>query len=302
MRPPPKHHTTSQHEQHTLLGITFTILAAISFTFMSLLGKIIGERASTDMILFARFFISLILILPWVVKKPQQIIHITHPSKIIFRSLFTFFAFVCFFYSLQFISLADALLLNNTFPLFIPLVTWCLLKAKTPHKVWMGIIVGFIGIALVLNPDPKLFQPISLIALFSGILAAIAIVVIRSLTKTTPTLQILFYNFLICSILSGIALPFRWKSLNINTLLLLFGVGLFGASYQFFSTLSFAKAPVRLTSPLMFLCIVFGVIADFIIWKHNPTLLTLIGMLCVVLGGIITIYFGQKELISNRKQ
>jgi drug/metabolite transporter (DMT)-like permease len=290
-----------RHKQHILLGIIFTILAALSFTLMSLIGKIIGDRTSTDTILFARFIISLILILPWVIKQPREIKNVSNPSKLIFRSLFTFFAFVCFFYSLKFIPLSDALLLNNTFPLFIPLVAWCMLGTKTPYKIWIGISIGFIGIAFVLNPNPKFFNPACLFALASGILASISIVIIRTLTKTASIVQILFYNFLLCSILSGIALPLHWKSFDQNVFFLLCGVGLFGAAYQLFSTLSFAKAPVRITSPLMFLCIIFGVIADFLFWNQIPPTLAWIGMALVILGGILTIYFGHTELKKEPK-
>ena len=144
-------------------------------------------------------------------------------------------------------------MLNNTFPLFVPLVALCLYRTKTSYKVWLGIIVGFIGIGLVLNPTPQFFKPVALIGLLSGALAAVSVVIIRSLTKTTPILQILFYNFLICSLLSGLFLPFGWQEISLKTLGLLVLLGLFGALYQVCSTLSFAKAPVRLTSPLMFL-------------------------------------------------
>lgn len=289
-----------RHEQHIFQGVVFTILAAISYTIMSLLGKIIGSGASTATILFVRFFISLILILPWILSNIQEIKPVGGVSSLISRSIFSFLAFGSFFYSLKYISLTDALLLNNTVPLFIPLVAWCLLRTKTPSKMWIGIILGFIGIVLVLNPDPQLFHPMALIALASGIFAAIAIVIIRTLTKKTSIIQILFYNFLICSVISALLLPLNWVSLSWKVFFLLLAVGICGGLYQLFSTISFAKAPVRVTSSLMFLCIVFGAIADFVIWKITPTPLSIGGMVCVIIGGMITIYFGKKEIHPNK--
>jgi drug/metabolite transporter (DMT)-like permease len=287
------------HEQHIGKGVTFAILAAVSFTSMSLFGKIIGDKASTDMILFARFFISLVLLMPWVIKNPKEALHLEKPITIVTRSLFTLFAFACFFYALKFIPLSSALLLNNTFPLFVPIVAWFTAKRHTPYKVWLGILLGFIGVGLVLKPAPGFFQIASIIGLASGILAAIAVVIIRGLTKTTPVTQILFYNFFICSVLTGILLPFGWKSFDTYTFLLLLGVGFFGAAYQFFSTLSYAKTPVRITSPLMFLCILFGVIADWLIWHKILDIIALTGMACVIVGGIVSIYFGQKEIMKK---
>jgi hypothetical protein len=49
------------------------------------------------------------------------------------------------------------------------------------------------------------------------------------LTKITPIIQILFYNFLICTLLTGIFLPLGWQSFDREMLFLLIGVGVFGA-------------------------------------------------------------------------
>jgi len=302
MKSSAKHHPTIQHKQHVFLGVIFAILAATTFTLMGMIIKFIGNAAPINTIIFARFTISLVLILPWIAKNPKQIIHVPQPIKIIIRSAVTLIAFSSFFYALEFIPLSNALLLNSTSPLFVPLITWCLFKVKTPPKVWGGIILGFIGIVLVLNPNPKIFQLPSLIGLCSGVATAIAVVTVRSLTKHISILQILFYNFFICSILSGISLPFTWKPIGSTTLFLLLWLGILGTLYQFFSALSLAKAPVRLTAPLLFLSIVLGVAADFIVWNQIPDTLALIGISLVIIGGIITIYFGQKAFTSNIKK
>jgi drug/metabolite transporter (DMT)-like permease len=291
--------STPLHEQHIGKGVTFGILAAISFTLMSLFGKIIGDKASTDMIVFARFFISLVLLMPWVIKNPKEALYLAKPVTIVTRSLFTLSAFACFFYALKYLPLSNALLLSNTSPLFVPILAWFTGRHTTPHKVWLGIVLGFIGVGLVLKPAPGFFQAASIIGLASGILAAMTVLIIRRLTKDTPVIQILFYNFFICSILTGLFLPFGWQSVDTHTFFLLLGVGFFGAAFQWFSTLAYAKTPARITAPLMFLCILFGIIADWLIWHEIIDLMTLAGMLCVIVGGIVTIYFGQKEIMRK---
>jgi drug/metabolite transporter (DMT)-like permease len=290
----------SQHKQHLPSGVLFAVLAALSFSTMSLFGKFIGNRASTDMVLFARFAISLIIIIPWVVMHPHAALKVTHPKKLIWRSCFSLLSFACFFYALRFISLTNALVLNNTFPLFVPLVALVHSQTKTSRKVWIGIITGFLGVLLVLQPDIHVFQPFSLIALASGIFGAMAIVMIRHLTKTVSTLQILFYYFVFNTLATAIILPFQWQTVSSDILLLLLGVGIFGALYQWFSTLCFAKSPVRLISPILSIGIVSGgLIADFFIWNEYPNFLGFLGICCIILGGTLSIYFGQKELSTR---
>jgi drug/metabolite transporter (DMT)-like permease len=290
-----------RHTQHMFLGMIFGVLAALFFTLMSLMTKLIGERASVDTILFSRFFISLILVFPWACKHSKEIFKVSQPIRLLFRAIFTLIALACFFYALQFISLTNGLLLNNTSPLFVPLIVLILHQVKTSHKIWIGIILGFIGIGLVLKPAGNFFHYASLIGLTSGLFSAIAYVFIRFLTKQVSILHILFYNFLICSCMTALLLPIHWKSFNSSILILLLAVGIFGAFYQFFSTLSLAKAPVRIMAPLQFLSIVFGVLADFFIWNQTPDLYGFIGIGLVILGGILTIYFGKNELDMGRK-
>ena len=292
--------TESQHEQHLPSSVLYAVLAAISFTLMSLLGKFIGDRASTDTVLFARFAISLIILIPWVIMHPRAALKVAHPKKLIWRSCFSLISFGCFFYALRYISLSNALVLNNTFPLFVPLAALVHSQAKTSPKVWMGILVGFLGVLLVLQPDIHVLQLYSFIALASGIFGAIAIVMIRHLTKTVSTLQILFYYFVFNTAATAIVLPFQWQSFPSDILILLLGVGIFGALYQLFSTLCYAKSPVRLISPIMSTCIVSGgLIADFFIWGDLPNLLGFIGIACIIIGGTLSIYFGQKELATR---
>jgi drug/metabolite transporter (DMT)-like permease len=290
----------SQHKQHLPTSILFAVIAALSFSAMSLLGKIIGDRASTDTVLFSRFAISLIILIPWIIRHPYSALKVAHPKKLLWRSCFSLLSFACFFYALRFITLTDAIVLNNTFPLFVPLVALIHSQTKTSRKVWLGIIVGFIGILFVMQPDIHFFQPYALIALASGIFGAIAIVMIRHLTKTVSTLQILFYYFVFNTLATGLVLPFNWQTLESEILLLLLGVGICGALYQLFSTLCFAKAPVRLISPILSIVIVAGgLFADFIMWGDLPNFLGFIGILCIVVGGTLSIYFGQQELAKR---
>jgi drug/metabolite transporter (DMT)-like permease len=290
----------SQHKQHLPTSILFAVIAALSFSTMSLFGKIIGDRASTDTVLFARFAISLIILIPWIIRRPHAALKVAHPKKLLWRSCFSLLSFACFFYSLRFISLTNAIVLNNTFPLFVPLAALVHSQAKTSRKVWLGIIVGFIGVLFVLQPDVHFFQPYSLIALASGIFGAVAIVMIRHLTKTVSTLQILFYYFVFNTAATAVVLPFQWQSFSSDILMLLLGVGLCGALYQLFSTLCFAKAPVRLISPILSIVIVAGgLFADFLMWHEAPNFFGFIGISCIVLGGTLSIYFGQQELASR---
>jgi drug/metabolite transporter (DMT)-like permease len=264
---------------------------------MSLFVKKIGNSLPISMLIFFRFSISFVLLLPWIIKNPNFTFKVHKPVRYIIRILAALLALFFVFYAIKFIPLVDALLLNNTSPLFVPLIAWLLTGAKTPAKALFGIVLGFIGIAIILHPGLKIISPASLIALASGLLAALAVVQMRLISKTSQTVQMLFYYFLISTIISGIIAAFQWKlPISFEAWILLSGIGIFGTLYQVFATMAYVTAPVRLVSPLVFLTVIFGGLFDWLIWGNAPSLLTYVGTLLVIIGAIVTIYFGHKSI------
>lgn len=278
-------------------GVIYGIIAALSFAIMSVFVKLIGRDLPTSITIFFRFATSLILLIPWLIADPNFSFKIQQPARYVTRILASLLALFCVFYGIKFIPLVDVLLLNNTAPLFVPLIVWLLAGAKTSKKAIVGIIFGFIGISFILNPGKEIFSLPSLIALSSGLLAAIGIVQIRLMSKNSTIKQILFYYFLVSTLAIGLLAITQWQTpANAKIWLFLLGIGIFGTLSQVFSTLSYAAAPVRLMSPLLFLMVIFGGIFDWLLWNHVPSLLTIIGTSCVIFGVFITVYFGNHEI------
>lgn len=294
---------TIARPQSIKLGVLYGIIFAFSLALMSVFVKLIGKDLSTSMLIFFRFGTSLILIAPWIITDANFSFKIQQPLRYSIRILAALLALFCVFYVIKFIPLVDVLLLNNTAPLFVPIIAFILTGAKTPKKAIFGIVLGFIGVGIILNPGKEIFSSTaSLIALASGILAALAIVQMRLISKTSTTKQMLFYYFLVSTIVAGIFAILQWQTPeNLHIWFLLLGIGIFGTLYQLFATLSYVTAPVRLMSPLVFLMVIFGGIFDWLIWGNLPTLLTIIGAIFVVIGAIITVYFGQKEIFETKK-
>ena len=251
--------STIHHRRQSIsLGALYAIISAFSFAMMSVFVKKIGTDLPTIMPIFFRFAISLILLLPWVIRSPSFQFKVHQPVRYATRILSALLALFLMFYALKFIPLVNALLLNNTAPLFVPIIAYWLTKARTPHRAWLGIVIGFIGIALILHPNHQIFSSASLIALASGILAALAIVEMRVVSKTSSVIQMLFYYFLMSTIVSGLIALWQWQPPTAQVWLLLLGTGIFGTLYQVFATMAYVTAPVRLMSPLMFFMVIFG--------------------------------------------
>ena len=290
-------------EQNLRLGIIFGLSSALLFAVMSQLVKILGPDVPVSMLLFFRFLISLIALTPFLIRDKDFKFNLIppYPKMYLIRILCPMVALGIIFYSINRFEIVNVLLLQNSAPLFVPILAWFISGANTPHRVKLGLLIGFVGVAIILNPTSDIFQDIySMLPLFAGFLIALAIIYVRLIGKVNTPNQMFFYYFYITTIISGIIAVFEWKTpATTEQWLLILGVGICGLFYQVLATYSYLKAPVRLMSPLVFMQTVFGGVLDWIIWNNIPGISTVVGAVLVITGGVITVYFGMHLVKQN---
>ncbi|MBA2651954.1 MAG: DMT family transporter [Tatlockia sp.] len=282
-------------EQNLKRGILYGVLSAFSLALMSIFVKEVREQVPTSQLVFFRFGISLIILIPWLIQDKNFSFKIQQPFGYVIRIIAALLALFLLFYVIKFLPLVDALLLNNTSPLFVPLIVWLMRGVKTSKQALLGILIGFIGVGVILQPDQEILRIESLIALASGFFSALAVVQLRLISKTSPTSQMLFYYFFISTLVSGLLAALQWQPQSPTTWLMLIIIGILGTAYQVLATLTYVTAPVRLMAPLIFLAVIFAGFLDWIIWGQIPDLPTLFGAILVIIGAIITVYFGKKD-------
>ena len=283
------------------LGVIFIIVGAFSFAIMSLFVKRIGMGATTTTIVFFRFAFSLIAMMPLFLKDIKKTVKVLHPVPLFLRSVLSTLALFCTFFALKYVSLFTAILLNNTMPLFVPLFAYLILRSHTPLPVWWGVLMGFVGIVLIFHPGLEVVSWYSLIALASGVFGAIAIVYLRSLGLSTPPQQVLFYYFVVGTLIAGGLLFFDWQPIDAQTFYYLCAVGLTGVIYQIGLTYSLHFAPVQLISSLLFSNVIFAGLLEAYFFHKIPDWFSIAGMVLIVIGSLVAIIFGRKRLVIHHK-
>jgi len=206
-----------------------------------------------------------------------------------------FASYFLFVFAVGYISLANAVLLSNSAPLWIPFIIWIWFKKKVPPYLWGALIVGFAGLIFILKPTAGIVNVASLYALISGLFIGVAMVAIRRLTHTEPSSRILFYYFLFGTI---VAFPGAIKDFPVAftrpTLFFLLAAAIFFYLVQIFITIGFKKGKASTLSPLAYTAVLFSAILDRIFWHKVPDLWSLIGMVLIIVGGIASVYFEAK--------
>lgn len=106
------------------------------------------------------------------------------------------------FVAIKHIPLANATLLTYSAPLWMPLIAWAVTRRRVAVPTWLGAGIGFVGILLVLQPQGHGFSAGELSALAGALLLAVAMMSVRWLGATEPVTRVLFYYFLLATVMS----------------------------------------------------------------------------------------------------
>jgi len=263
-------------------GAAYMVASAVLFASMAASVRVASRELPNAPIVFFRHFIMLAFLLPWLARQGRHALDTDDLRGHLVRGLAGVSAVACYFYAIARLRLADAVLLNQSMPLFIPLVERLWLGEKVPRRLWGVLLLGFVGLLFILRPGSGVFDPAALVGLASAVLAAIAQVGIRRLTRTEPVTRIVFYFGLVASV---VALPpalYSWRSPSAATWAVLLLMGVFATVGQLTLTRAYVHAPAARVGPFLYVGPVFAGVLDWALWGRLPDLLFVVGAVLVV--------------------
>jgi len=270
-------------------GAALMVLSAFFFAGMGFAVKLAARSLPNVTVVFARNFFGLLALLPWLLPLGASGLRTSKLGEHLIRALAGLAAMYCFFYAIGRMRLADAVLLNYSLPLFMPVIAFVWLGERIPPGLWRGLGLGFLGILLILKPGSGLFEPVALLGVASAILAALAQVGVRRLTETEPVTRIVFYFSVISTAVSAVPVLGDWPRLEPRLLGLLVVLGMLATAAQLSLTRAYAQAPAAQVGPFIYACVPFAAILEGVFLGHWPDGLSILGSLLVCAAGILVL-------------
>jgi drug/metabolite transporter (DMT)-like permease len=263
---------------------------------MYLLTRYASVRISLGSILFFQNIIGLLTLLPWLIHYGTSLLRTDNFGLILFRSIVSLSSILLSFIAVQKISLVDTMLFNNSSPLWLPFIFLLWRKIPINHRLWPGIIAGFLGILFILQPGKEALHVGSVFALASGILASINMVSLRLLSHTERNHTVMFYYFVICSILCLPVSVLTWRQPGFVEWVQILGAGILFALGQWAFVRAFHYAKATLLGPFSYAAVVYAMLLDWWIYNQTPNYLAWIGIPLICLGGIWAIRFSESKV------
>jgi drug/metabolite transporter (DMT)-like permease len=270
-------------------------LIVLAFAFVAVMSALAkgASNVPAPVLAFFQSVISLALLSPWALRGGIRLLATTRLPLHLLRAGAGLLSQVLMFVAVKNMPLVNAVLLANSAPLFIPLVSRVWFKKAVRAPVLGGLGVGFVGVVLVLRPSLVLFtNPVALIALAAALCSAFALVSVNQLSETEPAPRVLFYYFLVSTLAS---LPFamwRWVAPTSIEWGLLGGIGLMMAASQVLILQAYRHATASRIAAFNYAVVIFSGLIGWVVWKDAPGWLSLVGVLLVTAGGIVSTVFG----------
>ena len=274
------------------------ILCALAFSLMTVCVKHLGGQLPVAEIVLVRSLISIVITLamlqrvgvsPWGEQR----------GLLLVRGVLGTTALLCFFEALARLPLAAATLLQYTYPTLTALSAWLLLGEPIRRRIGIAVLLGWIGVMLVMQPDwinsttsavmPELPAIAVTLGLGGALLTALAYVSVRQLSAREHPLVIVFY-FPLVSVPA--TLPLLWGQAiwpSPEQWLWLVGVGIFTQLGQIWLTEGLSALPAARVTSINYVQIVFASLWGVLFFAEPITGAVVLGAACVLGATLISL-------------
>ncbi|MFM7810405.1 MAG: DMT family transporter [Acinetobacter junii] len=287
--------TLNQPNRKLFLAISCLTISAFLFSIMGICIRYASQTVDNYTIVFFRNFVGLMLFLPFIMKQGTSFVKTEKLWMHTWRSLFGLAAMYGFFYAIAHLKLSNAMVFTYSSPIFIPLIAWLFLKERITKAMLMAAALGFLGVFCVAKPDQGLWNWVSAIGIASSLLASMAFVTVRALTKTEPPERIVFYFCLIGSVLSAIPMFWVWRPYALKELFFLIAAGILANVSQIFMSHAYRLAPAGQIAPVNYMAIIFAGVWGFFLWQETPDFYSLFGFGLILLAIILCSPLSQRQ-------
>lgn len=271
----------------TWRALALLTLSAFLFATMGVCIRMASHTVNNETIVFMRNITGTLMLTPLVFVHGIALFKTHVPGQHLWRAVVGLAAMYGFFYAIAHLPLSSAMVFTYSSPVFVPVVAWLFLREAVTARMVIAAILGLIGVLMVSRPDIDGQTTIALIGVAASLLAAMAFVTVRSLSRTEPTTRIVFYFAAISTLISAIPMFWAWRPLTANELAWVIAAGILATLSQLAMSKAYSLAPAGKIAPAAYLAIGFAGVWAWIIWGEVPDVSAVLGVAIIVLATLL---------------
>jgi len=302
-------HQTQEKTDNIKLAVSAIVFAVFALA----LGDALIKQSSIDFTLWQIFIVRSGIAIPFLISfvrirtcatpiKPEN------PFWTTLRSLILVFMWLIYYISLSHVALAIAAAAFYTLPIFITLFAALFLGDQVGTRGWTAVLLGFVGVLLILQPQADDFNSYGLLPIGSAICYALAMILTRSKCRNEKPLVLSLWlnlSFIGAGLVAMLVIrlwqpsadtmalnPFllgdwtpmwndEWRIMALLAITIIIG--------STFAALAYQSGPSAMIASFDFSYVAFATILGFVFFDELPDLVTVSGILLIVGSGILAV-------------
>lgn len=277
---------------------------------MDAIAKYLGNSVSALQITWGRFFFQSLLfglILLFVDKRHRQLPANTGAHAL--RGLLLAIATMLFFWSLNYLPLADAIAIFFIQPMILSLLAALFLGEQIGWPRRIAILCGFAGAMLIIRPGSASFSLYAFLPMLTALFFSCYLVLTRAYARGESPIAMQLYSGISAMVILTVALmivefrlpglPMHWVNPSRTQWALLFGIGLIAAIGHLLIVMGMSRAPASVLAPLGYSEIVAATLLGWLVFGDWPDLWTISGIIIIVASGLYV--FRREQRLSRHR-
>jgi drug/metabolite transporter (DMT)-like permease len=274
-------------ETASLAGMALGIAAYSLFSVHDALIKGVITALPAPQILFVRSAVILVLCLA--IGRTGMVVDLWRSKNrmlILGRGLMTLAAWVMYYSAGRELQLAEMTTLYYVAPVLTTVLAVIFLKEQLTLARIGGASIGFFGIVVAANPSGFTIGWPVIMVLCAALFWAIAMILMRTISKSDRTIVQVFAQNLIHFVLMGaMALPF-WVGMGPREIVLCVAAGLVGGIGQFTLVESARAVPASVLGTVEYGALIWSFVFGYLFWGEMPAPTVYVGAFLVVAAGL----------------
>jgi drug/metabolite transporter (DMT)-like permease len=194
-----------------------------------------------------------------------------------------------FFYALGVLPLVTAVAIGFASPLLIGLLSRPFLGESVGLHRWMGMLVGFAGVLVVLGPGAAAWHPGMLAALASALCWAVLSLSARRIGHDEPVSAMVLFTVPLSLVVAALMTHGRWVAPTPADWALFALAGLCGGGVHFCVVYAYRAARAASVAPVEYTALLWAALFGWVFWREVPGIAVVCGSAIIAAGGVVVL-------------
>ncbi|MFO1068295.1 MAG: DMT family transporter [Geminicoccaceae bacterium] len=270
-----------------LKGVALIVAGVSLFAGLDAAGKALAEQLSVVQVVWSRYAFAVpVVLLTTPPAMWRRLFSVQRPLVQAVRGLLPVIASFSIVAGLGLLPLAEITALTFASPFLVVALSAPLLRERTSIHDWIGVVLGFIGILVIVRPGLNALAWAAIFPLGCAFAFALFQLATRFVGRSDSPTATFAWTIAVGLAVTTPLLLVEWRPVTPWLLFLMAVSGLCFGFAQYLLIRAFAIAPVALLTPFSYSQIVPAVIFGYIFWGSVPDLWTILGGGIVIAAGL----------------